>query len=62
MSLITKAEHRFEGVLFEVDRVNKNISLNQVKSMGAVRRRNDPQELPTDKNVYPNVKFRIDFI
>jgi len=31
MSLITKAEMRYEGVLFEVDRVNKTMSLKNVK-------------------------------
>lgn len=40
MWLITKAEVRYEGVLFEVDRVNKTMSLRQVKNMGTEGRRN----------------------
>ena len=62
MWLITKAEVRYEGVLFEVDRVNKTMSLKQVKNMGTEGRRNGTNELPGDDKILGNVKFRVDLI
>ena len=62
MWLITKAEVRYEGVLFEVDRVNKTMSLKNVKNMGTEGRRNGQNELPADDKVLGNVKFRVDLI
>lgn len=45
MWLITKADVRYEGILYEVDRVNKTMSLKQVKNMGTEGRRNGQNEL-----------------
>lgn len=62
MWLITKAEVRYEGVLYEVDRVNKTMSLKQVRNMGTEGRRNGVNEMPGDEKVLGNVKFRVDLI
>ena len=63
MWLITKAEVRYEGILAEVDRVNKTMSLKQVKNMGTENRRNGVNEIPADPDkVLGNVKFRVDLI
>ena len=44
LSLITKAESRYEGTLVEVDRVKKTMSLKNVKNMGTEGRRNGTNE------------------
>lgn len=62
MWLITKADVRYEGILYEVDRVNKTMSLKQVKNMGTEGRRNGQNELQPDDKVLGNVKFRVDLI
>ena len=62
MWLITKADVRYEGVLFEVDKVNKTMSLKQVKNMGTEGRRNGVNELQPDGKVLGTVKFRVDLI
>lgn len=62
MWLITKKEVKYEGVLFEVDRVNKTMSLRQVKSLGTEGRRNGTNEIPPDDKILGNVKFRVDLI
>ena len=62
MWLITKADVRYEGVLFEVDKVNKTMSLKQVKNMGTEGRRNGVNELQPDGKILGNVKFRVDLI
>lgn len=45
LSLITKAESRYEGTLYEVDRVQKTMSLKNVKSFGTEGRRNGENEI-----------------
>ena len=62
MWLITKADVRYEGILYEVDRVNKTMSLKEVKNMGTEGRRDGQNELQSDDKVLGNVKFRVDLI
>ena len=62
ISIITKAESRYEGTLAEVDRVNKTMKLCNVRSMGTEGRRNGEKELPSSDAVTGAVKFRVDLI
>lgn len=62
MWLITKKEVKYEGVLFEVDRQNKTMSLRQVRSLGTEGRRNGVNDIPPDDKILGNVKFRVDLI
>jgi protein LSM14 len=62
LSLITKAESRYEGTLFEVDRVNKTMSLKNVKNYGTEGRRNGENEIPKSDPIIASVKFRVDLI
>ena len=59
MWLITKAEVRYEGVLSDVDRVNKTMSLKECKKMGTEGRRNGANEIPADDTILGNVKFKV---
>jgi protein LSM14 len=51
LSLITKAESRYEGTLFEVDRQNKTMSLKNVKNFGTEGRRNGENELTKSDSI-----------
>jgi small nuclear ribonucleoprotein (snRNP)-like protein len=62
LSLITKAESRYEGTLVEVDRIKKTMSLKDVKNMGTEGRRNGVNELPQSEGLLGMVKFRVDLI
>ena len=62
MWLITKKEVKYEGVLFEVDRANKTMSLRQVRSLGTEGRRNGVDDVPPNDKIFANVKFRVDLI
>lgn len=62
VSVITKAESRYEGTLIEVDRVNKIMALQGVRSFGTEGRRNGVKEIPPNDTVTGTVKFRVDLI
>ena len=62
VSVITKAESRYEGTLIEVDRVNKIMTLQGVRSCGTEGRRNGVKEIPPNDTVTGTVKFRVDLI
>ena len=62
LSLVTKAEARYEGTLVEVDRVKKTMSLKNVKSFGTEGRRNGVNEQQSRDDVMALVKFRVDLI
>jgi protein LSM14 len=62
MSVITKAESRYEGTLVEIDRANKIMCLSSVRSFGTEGRRNGVKEIPANDTVTGQVKFRVDLI
>lgn len=62
LSLITKAESRYEGTLVEVDKKKKTMSLKNVKNMGTEGRRNGVNELPPGDSILGTVKFRVDLV
>jgi protein LSM14 len=51
VSLVTKAESRYEGTLVEVDRVKKTMTLKNVKNMGTEGRRDGVNEIPASENI-----------
>ena len=62
LSLITKAQVRYEGTLVEVDKQERTMNLKQVKSYGTEGRRGGVNEVPPNDNVYPEVTFKVDLI
>ena len=62
LSVITKANSRYEGTLTEVDRVKKTMSLRDVRNMGTEGRRDGVNEIPRADGILGNVKFRVDLI
>lgn len=62
LSVITKANSRYEGTLTEVDRVKKTMSLRDVRNMGTEGRRDGVNEIPPAEGILGNVKFRVDLI
>lgn len=51
LSLITKADVRYQGKLVEVDTVKKNITLKNVQDYGTEGRRNGENEVPKRENL-----------
>ena len=62
VSLITKADSRYEGTLVEVDRVKKTMTLKNVKTMGTEGRRNGQNEIPATDNIMGQVKFKVELV
>ena len=62
LSIITKAQSRYEGTLVEVDKVKKTMSLKNVRNMGTEGRRDGENELPATDAILGQVKFRVDLI
>lgn len=60
--MITKAESRYEGILTEVDRVKKTMSLKNVRAFGTEGRRNGENEIPPSENVLGTVKFIVELV
>lgn len=60
--MITKAESRYEGILTEVDKVKKTMSLKNVKGFGTEGRRDGVNEIPPNDAVLGTVKFRVDLV
>lgn len=57
ISLISMNEIRYEGVLFDINKVDTTIALKDVLSFGTENRTADKFVAPNDK-VYPFIKFR----
>lgn len=62
MSIVTTAQVRYEGVLSEVDPVNKAMTLIYVKSFGSEGRRGGSNEIPGSEQEIPEARFKVDHI
>ena len=62
LQIITTAQVRYEGILTQVDPINKAMTLIMVKSYGSEGRRGGVNEiLPTDNDI-AEVLFKVDHI
>ena len=61
MSIITTALVRYEGVLSEVDPINKAMTLVNVKSFGSEGRRG-ANEIPPAEGEINEARFKVDHI
>ncbi len=62
MSIITTANVRYEGVLSEVDPINKAMTLINVKSFGSEGRRGGTNEIPPTDGEISEARFKVDHI
>ena len=62
ISLITNAQVRYEGTLIDLDKVQRSMHLQNVKSFGSEGRRNGVGEIPAHENEIGSVIFKVDHI
>ena len=59
LSLISKSDIRYVGVLHEIDSANSTVSLENVVSFGTEGRKGDPaKEVPPSDQVFEYIVFR----
>lgn len=62
LSILTKVQCRYEGVVEAVDKTEKTITLKSVRSFGTEGRKGGAEEVPPSETVHAKVKFRLDFL
>ena len=58
ISLISKSDIRYEGILYTIDPTQHTVSLSNVKSFGTEGRRSEGQEIPGSNEIYEYIIFR----
>jgi len=58
ISLISKSDVRYQGVLHEINSENSTVSLSNVQSFGTEGRRNGVDEMDPSEDIWPYIVFR----
>ena len=62
ISLITNAQVRYEGTLIEINRTDRSMNLQNVRSFGTEGRRDGKNEIEAHENTIPSVVFKVDHV
>lgn len=62
ITLITNAQVRYEGTLIEINRTDRSMNLQNVRSFGTEGRRDGKNEIAAHENTIPSVVFKVDHV
>ena len=60
--MITNAQVRYEGTLIEINRTDRSMNLQNVRSFGTEGRRDGKNEIQAHENTIPSVVFKVDHV